>query len=531
MNSKIITFLFFFCLFLQASFAQSVNWAEDVACIVYSHCSSCHNSEGVAPFNLMSYDDAYTYRYSIKAAVTSKSMPPWPPNQDYNPMAHANVLSQDEIDLISNWVDIGAPEGDPMIAPEPPVITTNITITEPDAILEGPNFTVPPITSDLYKCFVIPTNFGEDKYVTGIEIIPGNENIVHHVVAYHDQSTTVINLDNADPTEGYSCFGDIGSFSAKLLAAWAPGAKPQIMPEGMGTLLPDGANIVVQMHYPNGTTGESDQTKIHIKFAESGTTPRPILNEFALNHIIGINEPLVIPPNEIRTFYNEFTFTEPVSLLSIFPHAHLICTYLRCEAELPDGTIIPIIEIPRWDFNWQGFYSMKQPIILPEGTTIRGWGTYDNTSANPNNPSNPPQEVLAGDDTNNEMLVFVMSWVNYEPGDENIVIDDEDHSEHHDDCTTLNTGLFDVHDAIDINVYPNLLGGQNEVLHIDTEDFNDIYLVQIIDVAGNLVLSKECSGDCDISIGKELSNGMYFSRISDASGHMIAKPRKLIVMN
>ncbi len=513
----------------MTSFAQ-VNYSEDVACIIYSHCSECHTSTGIAPFNLESYQEVYDNRYAIQGAVTSKSMPPWPPNQDFRPMAHANTLTQEEIDIINLWVNSGAPEGDPMVAPDPPVFDNPEEITNPDYVVELPSYTVPAGNGDLYKCFVVSTDLGEDKSIVGIEVIPGNRNIVHHVLMFQDISNASVIQDQNDPDVGFTCFGDpsSGSQSAELVAGWAPGSRPRYLPEGMAVPLPDGANIIVQVHYPAGSSGETDQTKINLKFSDEPGL-RPVLNYPILNHVSTIDNPLIIPPNQVASFHSEFELPIGATGISVAPHAHLLCTSMRLEAELPNGQILNLIDIPEWDFNWQGFYDLTTPAILPIGTTLHGYATYDNTSNNPNNPNNPPQTVTAGEATGDEMMVFYVSFALYQSGDENLILNPEEHHSHHNDCTVNNSvGIYDIENEISVNFSPNPL--KEGLLHIDIlDDFKDEYQVEITDVSGKTISIHTCNGDCDLEIPPSISNGVYFCRILE-NGQTISKAEKVIIL-
>lgn len=149
--------------------------------------------------------------------------------------------------------------------------------------------------------------------------------------------------------------------------------------------------------------------------------------------------PQVIGPNETKTFHEEFEFTEDVTFLGLGPHAHLICDYMESNALLPAGDTIPLVRIPHWDFDWQMGYQMKRPLFFPAGTVIQGLARYNNTSSNPYNPNNPPQEVRVGEATGDEMMLFFCSYLPYQPGDGLIVIDSSEHSDHHDGCITTFT--------------------------------------------------------------------------------------------
>ncbi|MBP6658941.1 MAG: cytochrome c, partial [Bacteroidia bacterium] len=181
---------------LQAS-AQT-DWSTRVANIIYSNCSSCHNANGIAPFSLMSYTDATDNASDILDAVQDHSMPPWPPDPAYNRLAHERVLTDQEIADIADWVNNGTLLGDTSLEPDAPVFSSSGEIGSPDLVLSAPLYTVN-TTDDLYRCFVIPTGQSTLKYINGLEAIPGDRSIVHHILIYSDTSATPLQLDAADP--------------------------------------------------------------------------------------------------------------------------------------------------------------------------------------------------------------------------------------------------------------------------------------------------------------------------------------------
>lgn len=502
-------------------------WSEDIACIVYSHCSSCHNDVGVGPFNLMNYQNAFDNRYSMLSNIVDKKMPPWPPNQDYQELAHANVLSQEEIDLFSAWVDAGAPEGDPMLAPETPVFETNEEITDPDVVLTTETFTVPSINDDLYKCFVIETNWPEDKFVSALEIFPNNRNIVHHVLVYTNETNDPVQADQNDPAVGFECGGSIEGGDNILFGEWVPGSRARILPDGTGIRIPSGANLVLQVHYPEGTSGQSDFITLNMKFEEDDNV-REVLQDQTLDHLYHMtNGPLFLLPFETKTFHQEFTLPEARTFLAAAPHAHLICTKMWSYAEKPNGEIVNLIEIPDWDFDWQGFYDYPEPIILPAGTTIHGYARYQNDNDNPNNPSNPPTWVSLGEETTDEMMIFFYSYLMYEPGDENIITGGEGHIDHHDDCTSVVLDVEDPFEATEIEMYPNPIN--TDQLFINWEEgYTSDYEFELIDISGKLISSYSCNGDCEINIPSSLNNGFYLGRIKVEGKEVITQ--KVVVM-
>jgi len=346
-------------------------------------------------------------------------------------------------------------------------------------------------------------DFGDDIYVTGLEVVPGNSKAVHHVLLYHDTSNIPINLDNNDPEVGYTCFGGIGSNSAELVGGWAPGGSAQIMPENMGISVPAKTNLVVQVHYPSYAVGEIDQTNIRLKFT---TEPKrsvgvlPVLNHFTSM----IDGPLVIPPNVEKEFNQVWSVPQgaKLTLIGIAPHAHLICNEMEAYVERTNGDVETLIHTPRWNFDWQKFYGYKRPIILNSGDVVRGRAVYDNTVNNHHNPNDPPETVTLGEDTDEEMMIFFLTMTLYMPGDEDLVFEEHIHSEHIEDCgwelTKVDTPL-----DLNVKIHPNPVS--NKLLIDSKHKVNKVILHNMF---GDQVLKKELNSIHTIDVS-ELPSGNY----------------------
>ena len=420
---KKFTFLLLGLLIVKFESAQSITWASNIAPILYNNCTKCHHTDGIAPFSLLDYNDAFQQRYNISADVTIKKMPPWSPDPTYTRLAHERLLTPAEISLINDWVDAGAPIGDTTLAPVPPVYTNGSQLGTPSLSLTIPTFTVPANqSSDIYQCFAIPTNLLTDQYITSMEIIPGNPSIVHHVLVYQDTTGTCAQLDAASPGPGYVNFGGVGSNKAILVGGWVPGSSPNVLPANFGIKLFKNSYLVLQIHYPAGSNGRSDSTKINLILANNVTrlvSLAPILNYFT-----NINKPLSIPADSIMTFNEHYQLPNVnISVLSVAPHCHLLGQNWLSYAITAAGDTMPLIRINKWDFHWQGFYNFRNILKVPGLTNLYAYATYNNTASNPNNPNTPPALVSAGENTSDEMMLVYFSYTLYQTGDENIVLD------------------------------------------------------------------------------------------------------------
>lgn len=421
-----ITLLVFASMLMSSLFAQTPTWSENTACIFYTNCVKCHHPGGPGPFSLLDYNSAYTARYQIKAAVQTRYMPPWPPDRSYQTHAHERSLSQQEIDIIAAWVDAGAPQGDTNLAPTPPVISNGSQLPQVDWSARIPTYTNQ-ATIDDYRCFVIPTGFAAGQNISGIEIIPGNTSMVHHVLIFQDTAQALVTLDNNDPDPGYSLFGGTGSNTSKLIAGWVPGSQPFIFPSGMGVRIEPNAYIVLQIHYPQGSDGSTDSTRVNLQFAP-GSIRNVQLSPVLSHNTNMVNGPIAIAPNSSTTYYEQFTLPgstaglDKYTVLSIAPHMHKVARSVKVYAITPLTDTVPLISIPQWNFKWQGQYSFRQPMVFEEGTIVRSEGFFDNTINNPDAP-NVNNWVYAGEATTDEMFLVYFGFLPYQNGDENIIVD------------------------------------------------------------------------------------------------------------
>jgi Secretion system C-terminal sorting domain/Copper type II ascorbate-dependent monooxygenase, N-terminal domain/Copper type II ascorbate-dependent monooxygenase, C-terminal domain len=398
--------------------AQTPTWSEKIAPILYKNCTNCHHAGGIAPFSLLTYQEANARHHSIEHAVTEGHMPPWPPDPKFREFVKQRVLTTDEITAIQTWANGGAPQGDPAKAPVAPTYSNAPVLANASLMFKMPTYKISQ-NQDIYRCFPMKSGQTVDKFITGIECIPGNGSIVHHVLFFQDQSTKCFELDAQDAAPGYTSFGGIGSNSAQLIGGWVPGSQPSIMPKGMGIKLSANANIVMQVHYAPGSVGLSDSTQLRLQLTEG--TLRNMGVAPILNHALSLtNGPLFIPANTTKTINSQYVLPADVSFISISPHMHLIGHKMKVWAITPTGDSINLIKIDDWDFHWQGAYLFKKPVKLVKGTKLFGEAFYDNTSANEHNPNNPPKDVSLGEATTDEMMLVYFTFLGYQTGDENI---------------------------------------------------------------------------------------------------------------
>src|SRR5438093_4192798 len=230
---------------------DAVTFTRDVAPLLQQHCQECHRPGQIAPFALLSWEQAYSRREKIRKVVTGRRMPPWKPVAGYGEFHGARGLSATEIAAIESWVKAGAPQGNLDDLPAPRVFADAPPLGTPDLTLTAEVYTAPGQTGDIYRCLVVNNVFTETRYVTGVEFVPGNRKIVHHAIAYIDTSGYAVELDRRDPGPGYTCFGGPGFRAAGCLGGWTTGSRPMVMPGGDGRVLQLRARLGVRQTWGN----------------------------------------------------------------------------------------------------------------------------------------------------------------------------------------------------------------------------------------------------------------------------------------
>jgi hypothetical protein len=399
--------LAFPALLLIAPLAAQPTYSKEVSRIFQAKCQQCHRDGDVAPFALKDYETAVAWGRDIHAKVASGQMPPWKPVPGFGDFRDPRSLNADDRKAILDWIEAGMPEGDPADLPEPLVSTGEWLLGEPGLVLQMGSGYTPPIGQDVYRCFVIPSGVTEQTDMSAIDFLPGNRQIVHHIILYQDTSGQALKLDGADGQPGYTCFGGPGidlSFETSVLAGWAPGQRPQFLPDGIGIRVQKGATMIMQVHYsPSRVTGE-DVTRVGLYRASSRVQQH-------LFQIPILNDDFTIPPGASQHVVTASLTVPPLldgKAINIYPHMHLLGRQIKLELLTPGQPVQPMIFEDDWDFRWQGYYTYASPLTLKAGSTARLTCTFDNSENNPNNPNNPLVPVSWGERTIDEMCIALV---------------------------------------------------------------------------------------------------------------------------
>lgn len=360
---------------------KSVTFTKDVAPILFNNCASCHRPGEIGPMSFLSYKETRPWARSIKEKVLARQMPPWHADPAHGEFANDRRLAQSDIDTIAAWVDQGAREGDPKDMPAAPQFPDGWSIGKPDAVFHLPKETTVPAEGVVeYLYFTVPTNFTEDKWIQAAEIRPDKRDVVHHVIVFVQKGG-----------------------QQSLLVGYAPGEQPAVMSKGLAKKIPAGANLVFQVHYTPTGVEKKDRSYVGLVFAKEA--PR---NELQTRPIMNMR--FVIPPGDPNyEVTSSFTFPEDGEIHSLMPHMHLRGKDFQYKVTFPDQTSKVILSVPRYDFAWQTYYTLKHPVRAPKGTRVDCLAHFDNSTKNKYNPD-PGKEVRWGDQTWEEMMIGWMSF-------------------------------------------------------------------------------------------------------------------------
>ena len=411
---------------VSANAQSTPTFNKDVAPILYKNCTNCHRAGEIGPMPLLSYKDARPFARSIALKVENGTMPPWHADDPtHTKFANDRSLSESDRNVLLKWARGGAPEGNPKDLPAPPQFAEGWMMGKPDAVFSMQESYPIPATGTLdYKFFEIPTNLTEDRWLQAFEIRPGSRSHVHHVIAYVRPADPAPGATPAPagapsgprPTPPFQFAGgmnrpadapkpdhqaDGNDRSPKRnpggwLAAYAPGYSLRVYEPGQAIKVPKGAIITVQMHYTTNGTPTTDRTSIGLKFASEPPKTEIVVVPLATQNFV-----LRAGTADTRVDA-QMTVNTDVTLWSAIPHTHVRGKRWEVVAEYPDGRSEMILNVPKYDFNWQTDYIFKTPLQLPKGTKLKTSAWYDNSTANKSNPD-PTKDVYWGDQTWEEM--------------------------------------------------------------------------------------------------------------------------------
>jgi hypothetical protein len=401
-------FPFLIVLCAASAIAQTTprtTFTRDIAPILQERCQICHRPGEAAPFSLLTYQDARPWAKAIKSAVLTRKMPPWFADPHVGKFSNDASLRQNEIDTMVQWVDAGAPEGDPKDMPSPRRFADGWAIPAPDAIIELPApFEIPAKGTIEYQHILIPAPFQTDRWVQFAEARPTDRSHVHHIIAFirepgskwlKDAKPGIPFVPNKEEEEKNV---DTSELPSDFLVGYAPGQPPERFTPGQAKLIRAGSDIVLQVHYTTDGKPGMDRSRIGLVFAKEP----PAKRVFTLS---ATNGKFRIPPGAPNHRVDaEFELGSTVTLYGLHPHMHGRGKDFEYSVKLPSGENRMLLRVPNYRATWQLWYDLAEPVVLPKGTVIECTAHFDNSTNNPLNPD-PTKEVAWGDQSWEEMMV------------------------------------------------------------------------------------------------------------------------------
>jgi hypothetical protein len=338
---------------------------------------------------LLSYAEVRPWAQAIRESVTLRKMPPWFADPRFGKFANDPSLSAAEIATVQAWADGGAQEGTRAGARNNPEFPKGWNTGIPDLVLkmEKP-FRIAAGAVVEYQYFVLPLGLKEDKWVSAVEVRPGDRTLVHHAVLYvrEPSSTWRRGMDQSRTTK------------ADILAVYTPGSPAAVTPVGMARKIPAGSDLVLQLHYTAGKTDAADQTEIGLTFAREAPKYRAITLQMQ-------NDAIDIQPGD-RNYRISVAGVMPrdALLLSFFPHMHLRGSGFEYQLVQSGGRVETLLRVNHYDFYWQLSYQLAAPRALKRGDRLLWTAYFDNSAGNPRNPD-PSAEVTWGEQSWEEMMV------------------------------------------------------------------------------------------------------------------------------
>lgn len=360
-----------------------VTWVNQISRLVQQHCQECHRPNSIGPFSLTEYDEAVGWAGMIAEVVLEERMPPWHASPEHGEFSNDARLTQEEKELFARWVADGAPEGDLSQLPPPRTFREGWSIGEPDLVIHNSEeYEKIPATGIVdYRYYVVDPGFRETQWIRAVEVRPECPAVVHHVSVYLQ-------------TPGDS----FATAFRNIFSGFQPGATFRELPEQAAFCIPAGTRFVFQVHYTPCGIPKEDRIAMGLKFAD----PKKVTRQCLM--FLVKNDSFVIPPG-VQDYKVEAMneLGVDVDLVALVPHMHLRGKRFLFEAEYPDGRRETLLDVPKWDFNWQHAYSLTQPKHIPKGSRIRTIAYYDNSAENAANPD-PTVPVEFGHQVWDEMM-------------------------------------------------------------------------------------------------------------------------------
>ena len=343
--------------------ASRWNFNQHLYPVFRDRCGSCHRDGGVAPMSLVDYQSAFPWAQAIREEVLGLRMPPWQAEDGFGNFKNGHALTAAEMDMILEWSSGGYPQGPRPFTPVAENPVGEWALGEPALVLEVQEpFILDADTNETVRYFVLRSALSEERILLGAELKPGARAVVRGAAIFVDSTGTARSLDDADGAPGFRETADQGFPATPPVVVWTPG-QPPVVNEGVGYLLPRGADIVLRIHYKKTWMTEgtafSDQSQVGLHFAHGDAA--------AIESTL-VSSPDIASDNAI-TFRHELA--TDMTVLALFPEVDVESSELQLEAVTPDGERVPMLWLREPDGGWPTRFWFDTPIALPAKSQIQ----------------------------------------------------------------------------------------------------------------------------------------------------------------
>lgn len=386
-------------------------YTRDVAPILYNRCVECHRKGDIAPMQFMTYEQVRPWSAAIKQAVLQGTMPPWFADPAHGKFRNDRRLTPKQVETIVAWVNAGSPKGDAKDLPALPKLTEGWSNSRPpDVVIEMPLTAKVPAEGVLDMMnYYVKVPFTEEKWVEAVELRPGNRAVVHHSIV------NIVTLPDTVKPEDMITGKKLGRTGWKLIGQ-APGKGFEVHHDGVAKRIVPGTYFEFNMHYtPTGKQEELDKSVLGLWFARGPVHHEVVTASAAQETYIDGKRmgrggyPKIPAGADNWAIEGRMQVRDDITVLSLSPHMHFRGKDMKYVAKFPDGREEVLLNVPKYNYEWQLNYDFQDPVKLPAGSLITVYAHYDNSKNNPRNPA-PNEDVIWGQQSWNEMFI---PWMEY----------------------------------------------------------------------------------------------------------------------
>ncbi len=392
----------------QAAGQAAVTY-DDVAPLLNENCVRCHRPEGLGPFSLTSYEEARARADRIAELTAARRMPPWQPVRGYgaSPFEGEPRLTAADVDRLRRWAAAGAPAGSARGA-APAIPGAEWPLGEPDLVVSlAEPYTVAAGRGVEYRNFALPIDIPAPRWVRAVDVRPdaAARTSIQRARITLDDTGTGRRLEEDQDTPGYPGLApDDGRFPPGDFLVWSGGRRTAPPAGGFAWRIDPGTDLLLQLGLRLREQPVEVQASVGLYFADQPPARRAV-------GIVLDAPALDIPAGEpAHVVEDRYILPVAVEVAGVYAYLHRLGTAVEVMAEVADGTAPGLLRIDDWRFDWQDGYRYAEPVRLPAGTLLRARFRFDNSAANPQNPSNPPVRVrYTPDDTTVRAEVFLQA--------------------------------------------------------------------------------------------------------------------------